>query len=83
VFAAQVDGKFNAGDYAGAVTSSEAAKKWATISAVVGGVVVGLYLLFAVALVAGSRGSIALGAGRPGRSVRWLGSISPLRSTTT
>ncbi len=56
VFAAQVDGKFNGGDYAGAVASSEAAKKWATISAVVGGVVVVLYLLFAVALVAGSGG---------------------------
>ncbi len=51
VYAAQVDGNYNRGDYAGAVASSENAKKWAKISAIVGVVVVVLYILFLVAVV--------------------------------
>jgi hypothetical protein len=49
VFAAQVDGKLAAGDYAGAVASSENAKRWAIIAAVAGVVVVILYFLAVVA----------------------------------
>ena len=54
VFAAQVDGKYNSGDFAGAQESSAKAKKFAMWAAIAGGVVVVLYLLFAVLLVAGS-----------------------------
>mgnify|MGYP001795863488 CR=1 FL=1 len=54
VFAAQVDGKYNSGDYAGAQEASEKAKKFATWSAIAGVAVVVLYVLFAVVLVAGS-----------------------------
>jgi Interferon-induced transmembrane protein len=36
VFAAQVDGKWNAGDYAGAQASSQKARTWAIVSAVIG-----------------------------------------------
>jgi hypothetical protein len=53
VFAAQVDSKWNAGDYAGAVASSEQAKKWATVSAAVG-IGVGVLYLVVVAIVAAS-----------------------------
>jgi Interferon-induced transmembrane protein len=50
VFAAQVDGKYNSGDYAGAVDSSEKAKKFAMWGAIAGVVVIVLYFLFAVVL---------------------------------
>ncbi len=50
VYAAQVDGKWNAGDYAGAQQASENAKKWAIIAAVVGLVVTVLYIIFVVVL---------------------------------
>lgn len=50
VFAAQVNGKWAAGDYAGAQESSRKARQWAIISAVVG--LVGL-VLYVVALTAG------------------------------
>ena len=43
VFAAQVDSKWNQGDYAGAQEASEKAKRFAMISAGVG---VGLFVLF-------------------------------------
>jgi hypothetical protein len=46
VFAAQVDGKLASGDYAGAVASSENAKRWAIIAAVVG--VISYVLLFVI-----------------------------------
>jgi heme/copper-type cytochrome/quinol oxidase subunit 2 len=36
VFAAQVNGKWQAGDYAGAQASSQKAKTWAIVSAVLG-----------------------------------------------
>ena len=54
VFAAQVDGKFNSGDYAGAVESSAKAKKFAMWAAIAGVVVTVLYVLFIVAIAAGS-----------------------------
>lgn len=46
VFAAQVDGKLASGDYAGAVASSENAKRWAIIAAVSGVVLLILYIIF-------------------------------------
>lgn len=54
VFAAQVDSKYNAGDYAGALASSNNAKKWAIVSAVVA---IGLTLLWFVFVVAVAGGS--------------------------
>ncbi len=54
VFAAQVNGKYAAGDLAGAQESSEKAKKFAIWSAIAGVVVIGLYILFVVVAAAGS-----------------------------
>lgn len=54
VFAAQVDGKYNSGDYAGALESSEKAKKFAMWGAIAGVVVTVLYVLFIVVVAAGS-----------------------------
>ena len=54
VFAAQVDGKYNSGDYAGARESSEKAKKFATWGAIAGVVVAVLYLVLIVAVASGS-----------------------------
>jgi predicted secreted protein len=54
VFAAQVDGKYNSGDFAGAQQSSEKAKKFAMWSAIAGVVIAVLYILFFVALAASS-----------------------------
>ena len=51
VFAAQVDGKWNSGDYAGAQASSKKARTWAIVSAVVG---LALSAIYIVALVAAS-----------------------------
>ena len=48
VFAAQVNGKWASGDYAGAQASSEKAKRFAIIAAVIGVIVNGIY--FAVVL---------------------------------
>lgn len=47
VYAAQVDGKLASGDYAGAVASSENAKRWAIIG-VIGGVIfyLSLFVIF-------------------------------------
>lgn len=53
VFAAQVDGKYNSGDYAGARDASEKAKKFATWGAIAGVVVIVLYVLLIV-VAAGS-----------------------------
>ncbi|HEU4911659.1 MAG TPA: CD225/dispanin family protein [Actinomycetes bacterium] len=50
VFAAQVNGKYASGDLAGAQESSRKAKQFATWSAVVGVVVLVLYIVFAVLL---------------------------------
>jgi hypothetical protein len=48
VFAAQVDSKWAAGDYAGARESSEKAKKFAILSAAVVAALVALFLVVAV-----------------------------------
>jgi len=48
--AAEVNGKWAQGDYAGAQASAEAAKKWSIISAVVGGAGIALYFIFVVGL---------------------------------
>ena len=54
VFAAQVNGKYESGDHAGAQESSEKAKKFAIWSAIAGVVVIGLYILLIVVASAGS-----------------------------
>lgn len=46
VYAAQVDGKLAAGDYAGAVYSSNKAKNWSIASAASAAALLVLYLLF-------------------------------------
>ncbi|MFC3687503.1 CD225/dispanin family protein [Aquipuribacter hungaricus] len=50
VFAAQVNGKWASGDYAGAQESSRKARRWAIIAAVAGIIVTVLYLVFLFAL---------------------------------
>lgn len=45
VFASQVDSKLAAGDYAGAVNSSNKAKTWATVAVVSAAVILVLYLI--------------------------------------
>ncbi|GAA3547828.1 hypothetical protein AFL01nite_22900 [Aeromicrobium flavum] len=55
VYAAQVNGKFAAGDLAGAQESSRKAKQWAIWSAVVGVVVILIYI--AVIIIAASSGT--------------------------
>jgi hypothetical protein len=52
VFAAQVDSKYNAGDYGGAVDASNKARTWAIASAVVGVVAIVIYV--AILAAAGS-----------------------------
>jgi hypothetical protein len=54
VFAAQVDSKYNGGDYAGSVAASNNAKKWAIISAVVALALTALWFLLVVGLASGS-----------------------------
>jgi len=48
VYAAQVNGKVQAGDIAGAMAASKNAKLWAMISAGVGIAVIVLYIIFIV-----------------------------------
>lgn len=48
VYAAQVNGKIQAGDIAGAMAASKNAKLWAMISAGVGFAVIALYIIFIV-----------------------------------
>jgi hypothetical protein len=50
VFAAQVNSKYQAGDYAGAASASKNARLWAIISAIAWVVGVVLYVLFVVVL---------------------------------
>jgi len=45
VFAAQVDSKYNAGDFAGSVASSKRAKTWAIRAAVTSIVLFSFYIL--------------------------------------
>lgn len=54
VFAAQVDGKYNSGDHAGAREASEKAKKFAMWGAIAGVVVIVLYIVFFVVVAAGT-----------------------------
>ena len=54
VYAAQVSGKYSSGDYAGAVTSSENAKKWAIYSAVAAVALTVLYVLAILVFAIGS-----------------------------
>lgn len=48
--AAEVNGKWNAGDQAGAIESAAAAKKWSIVAAVVGLAGSILYLIFVVGM---------------------------------
>ncbi|MEV4456756.1 CD225/dispanin family protein [Microbispora sp. NPDC004025] len=50
VFASQVNSKWMAGDYQGAVAASESAKKWWMASLITGIVLLVLYILFVVVL---------------------------------
>jgi predicted secreted protein len=54
VFAAQVNSKYANGDVAGAMASSEKAKKFAIWSAIAGVIVTGLYIAFVVVLAGSS-----------------------------
>ena len=54
VIAAKVDGLVAAGDYAGAQSASDSAKKWVNIGAGIGLVIVVLYALLVIASVAGA-----------------------------
>lgn len=54
VFAAQVNGKWAAGDVAGANAAAEKAKKFAIWSAIAGVVVIVLYVIFIVILAGAS-----------------------------
>lgn len=54
VFAAQVNGKWAAGDVNGALAASKNAKKFAIIAAIAGLVVILLYVIFFVFLAANS-----------------------------
>ncbi len=54
VFSAQVDGKYNSGDYAGAVDSSNKAKKFAKWSALSTVIIIVVLVLLSGALAAGS-----------------------------
>lgn len=54
VKASEVNSKWNAGDYEGAIKSSEAAKKWAIYGAISGGIVIVLYMI--LVLVVGVAG---------------------------
>ncbi|NUR84186.1 MAG: CD225/dispanin family protein [Nonomuraea sp.] len=50
VFSSQVNTKWAAGDYQGAIDSSEKAKKWWIASMITGGVLIVLYLILVVGL---------------------------------
>ena len=55
IFAAQVNSKFAAGDYAAAESASNNAKRWAIISAVVG--LIAVPIVVGLQIAAGSSGS--------------------------
>ena len=48
VYAAQVNGKWQAGDVAGAQESSRKARQWATYSVIAGLVIIVVYILLAI-----------------------------------
>ncbi len=54
VYAAQVNGKWSAGDYQGAQESSDKARKFAIWSAIAGVIVLILYVIFVVVIAANS-----------------------------
>lgn len=54
VFAAQVNGKLQAGDYQGALEASRSAKTWAWVSFAVGGAVALIYVVFVLAAIGSS-----------------------------
>ena len=54
VYAAQVNGKWQAGDAAGAQESSQKARQWAMYGAIAGVVVIVLYVILIVAVGVGS-----------------------------
>ena len=54
VFAAQVNGKWQAGDVAGAQESSQKARQWAIYGAIAGVIVGVLYIILVVAVGVGS-----------------------------
>lgn len=62
IFAAQVDNKYQQGDYAGAVSASAKAKLFSIISAVVGGIVLVIYIAYMVFMVS----AMSAGAGGSG-----------------
>jgi hypothetical protein len=62
VYAAQVDSKYNAGDYAGALASSKNAKTWAWVSFGVGLVfILGYFILIAISASSDSSSSYDYG----------------------
>jgi hypothetical protein len=54
IFAAQVDSKWNAGDYQGAMDASNNARTWAMASAIVGVLVIVLYIILVIAVGVGT-----------------------------
>ena len=54
VFAAQVNGKWNSGDHAGAIASAKNAKTWAIVSAVLGFILNVILVIVQVAAVSAS-----------------------------
>lgn len=60
VKASEVNSKWIAGDYEGARMSSENAKKWATISAVVGAVLIALSFILYFAAFAAAIGGMSM-----------------------
>lgn len=52
VFAAQVNAKFDLGDYEGALKSSQEAKKWMTLG-IISSLVIGFFYLFIVFVIGG------------------------------
>lgn len=61
VNAAKVESRFNAGDYAGAESASQAAKKYTMIAFIIGLVVAVGYILLMILGVAGSLASFGSG----------------------
>jgi hypothetical protein len=62
VFAAQVNSKFNAGDFQGAEDSSRKARTFALISTILGGIIIVIYIvLIIIGAVAGNHTSTGNG----------------------
>lgn len=57
VYAAQVDSKWNGGDYAGAMASSDSAKKWCLVALVLG--LIANFLIFGLQFIAAIGGVVA------------------------